>query len=162
MHWLYDWNQWNTFSFTRQVALLCFPFWPLFPQLWCYLSVAVWAFILSRSVVSDSLKPPGLQPARLLRPWDFPSTNTGAGCHFLFQEILLTQGLNLRLLRCRRVLYRWVPWEAPFESEHHLSSAKDTNQGYCTAQDIISEQFPGLSLPRLCNGVLGIEFAIIF
>ena len=28
-------------------------------------------------------------------------------------------------------------------------------------QDILSEQFPGLSLPRLCNGVLGVESAII-
>ena len=26
----------------------------------------------SRSVVSDSLRPHGLQPTRLLRPWDFP------------------------------------------------------------------------------------------
>ena len=26
----------------------------------------------SRSVLSDSLQPHGLQPTRLLRPWDFP------------------------------------------------------------------------------------------
>ena len=25
----------------------------------------------------------GLQPARLLRPWDFPGKNTGMACHFL-------------------------------------------------------------------------------
>ena len=25
----------------------------------------------------------GLQPTRLLCPWDFPGKNTGAGCHFL-------------------------------------------------------------------------------
>ena len=37
-------------------------------------------------------------PARLLCPWDFPGKNTGVGCHFLLQGILLTQGLNLRLL----------------------------------------------------------------
>ena len=27
----------------------------------------------------------GLQPTRLLRPWDFPGKNTGVGCHFLIQ-----------------------------------------------------------------------------
>ena len=37
----------------------------------------------SRSVVSDSLQPPGLQPARLLCPWDSPGKNTGVGFHFL-------------------------------------------------------------------------------
>ena len=35
----------------------------------------------SRSVVSDSLQPHGLQPTRLLRPWDFPGKSTGVGCH---------------------------------------------------------------------------------
>ena len=33
-----------------------------------------------------------------LGPWDFPGKNTGAGCHFLLQGILLTQGWNPRLL----------------------------------------------------------------
>ena len=33
------------------------------------------------SVMSDSLRPRGLQPARLLCPWDSPGKNTGVGCH---------------------------------------------------------------------------------
>ena len=37
----------------------------------------------SRSVMSDSLRPHGLQPTRLLRPWDFPGKDTGVGCHCL-------------------------------------------------------------------------------
>ena len=37
----------------------------------------------SRSVVSDSLRPLGLQPTRLLHPWDFPGKSTGVGCHCL-------------------------------------------------------------------------------
>ena len=37
----------------------------------------------SRSVVSDSSRPHGLQPTRLLRPWDFPDKSTGVGCHCL-------------------------------------------------------------------------------
>ena len=39
----------------------------------------------SRSVMSDSLRPHGLQPTRLLCPWDFPGKNTGVGCNFLLQ-----------------------------------------------------------------------------
>ena len=37
----------------------------------------------SRSVVSDSLRPRGLQPTRLLCGWDFPGKSTGVGCHCL-------------------------------------------------------------------------------
>ena len=33
----------------------------------------------SRSVVSNSLQPHGLQPTRLLCPWDFPGKSTGVG-----------------------------------------------------------------------------------
>ena len=40
----------------------------------------------SRSVVSDSLRPHGLQPTRLLRPWDFPGRSTGVGCHCLLPK----------------------------------------------------------------------------
>ena len=39
----------------------------------------------SRLVVSDSLRSHGLQPTRLLHPWDFPGKSTGVGCHFLLQ-----------------------------------------------------------------------------
>ena len=37
----------------------------------------------SRSVMSDSSWPHGLQPTRLLRPWDFPGKSTGVWCHCL-------------------------------------------------------------------------------
>ena len=39
----------------------------------------------SRSVVSDSEQPHGLQPTRLLCPWYFPGKNTGMGCHCLLR-----------------------------------------------------------------------------
>ena len=35
--------------------------------------------------MSDSVQPHGLQPSRLLRPWDSPGKNTGVGCHCLLQ-----------------------------------------------------------------------------
>ena len=37
----------------------------------------------SCSVMSDSSQPHGLQPTRLLGPWDFPGKSTGVGCHCL-------------------------------------------------------------------------------
>ena len=40
----------------------------------------------SSSVVSDSQRPHGLQPTRLLRPWDFPGKSTGVGCHCLLSK----------------------------------------------------------------------------
>ena len=42
------------------------------------LHVCVWT-----QVMSDSLQPHGLQPARLLCSWDFSSKNMGVGCHSL-------------------------------------------------------------------------------
>ena len=39
----------------------------------------------SRSVVSDSSRPHGLQPTGLLRPWDFLGKSTGVGCHCLLR-----------------------------------------------------------------------------
>ena len=39
----------------------------------------------SRSVMSDPQRPHGLQPSRLLCPWDIPGKSTGVGCHCLLQ-----------------------------------------------------------------------------
>ena len=50
------------------------------------------------SVMSDSLRPDGLYPAKLLCPWHSLGKNTGVGCHDLIQGIFLTQGSNPRLL----------------------------------------------------------------
>ena len=50
------------------------------------------------SVMLDSLQPHGLQPAKLLCPWDFPGKDTGVGRHFLLQEIFPAQELNPGLL----------------------------------------------------------------
>ena len=50
--------------------------------------VCVWVTL----VVSDSLKPHGLQLARLLCPWDSPGKNTAVGGHALLQ------GLNPHLM----------------------------------------------------------------
>ena len=64
---------------------------------------------VSRWVVSDSLRPHELRPARLLCPWDSPGKNTGVGCRALLQGIFWIQGLNLCLLN----LLHWQAGSLP-------------------------------------------------
>ena len=76
--------------------------------------------------MSDSLRPHGLQPARLFCPWDFPGKNTGMGYHSLLQGIFRTQGSNPGLLHCRWILYHSATRETSKKemilgsASHHL------------------------------------------
>ena len=36
--------------------------------------------------MSDSSRPHGLQPTRLLRPWDFPGKSTGVGYYLIIKK----------------------------------------------------------------------------
>ena len=65
--------------------------------------------VLSRSVISDSLRSHGLQPSRLLCQWDSPGKCTGVGCHALLQGIFPTQGSNL----CLFCLLHWQAGSLP-------------------------------------------------
>ena len=97
------------------------------PTLWQTLSIASFIFFYlkpfilleyswlpvnqwSCSVVSDSLQPHGLEPTRLLHPWNFPGKSNGVGCHFLLQGIFPTQGSNPGLLHYRQMLYHLSHW----------------------------------------------------
>ena len=63
---------------------------------------------LVTQVLSNSLRPHGLWPTRLLCPWDFLGKNTGVCCHALLQGIFPTQGWNQNLLHCGQILYHWA------------------------------------------------------
>ena len=63
------------------------------------------------SVMSNSLQPYGLEPARLLCPWGFSGKNAGGGCHALLQETFPTQGSNPHLLR---LFTTSATWEAHY------------------------------------------------
>ena len=63
-----------------------FPYWLYQPVIIRYLPSRC-AKVLSRSVVSDCLRPYGLQPAKLLYPWNSLGRNTGVSSHFLLQGI---------------------------------------------------------------------------
>ena len=61
---------------------------------------------VSRSIMSECMWPHGLEPTRLLYPWNSPGKNTGVGCCALLQGIFPTQGSNLSLMHFRQILYR--------------------------------------------------------
>ena len=67
---------------------------------------------VSHSVVSDSLWPYRLWPARFFCPWNSPSRNTEVGSHSLLPGIFPTQGSNPGLLHCGRVFTIWATREA--------------------------------------------------
>ena len=78
------------------------------PSLSEFLNSASLTHKYAHSVVSNSLQPCGLQPARLLCPWGFSRQKSWKSCHALFQGIFLTQGSSLHLLCLlteRQVLY---------------------------------------------------------
>ena len=58
---------------------------------------------VSHSVMSDSLRPHKLLPARLLCPWNSADKNTEVDCHSLLQRIFPTQGLSPGLLHHREI-----------------------------------------------------------
>ena len=67
--------------------------------------------LFSRSVVSNSMRTHGLQPTRLLHPWDFPGKSAGVGCHCLLQKKAERRRIDgFELWYWRRLLR--VPWTA--------------------------------------------------
>ena len=78
-----------------------------------------------------------LETTRLLRPRDFPGKSTGEGCHFLFQGIFPTQGLNLNLQHCRQMLYHLSHQESPSRRLGHLRSTRTETPMLRTLLDLI-------------------------
>ena len=92
--------------FSSSVEIHAFLFvWVHLQSLFRFSPLVRCASLLSRSAVSDSLWPPGLQPTKLLCPRDSPGKKTGVGCHFLLHKIFLIQGSNLCLLHFQQILY---------------------------------------------------------
>ena len=79
-----------------QILLSCLTKWYQTHGFWNATNLCIYSSMHSHSVVSNCCNY-GLQPARLLCPWDFPGKNTEVGCHFLLQGNFPTQGLKLGL-----------------------------------------------------------------
>ena len=95
-------------------SLVC---WHTFENIfWPYFCGTVFGFSMksenvSPSIISNSLLPYGLYPARLLCPWDFPGKNSGVGCHSLLQAssfriFLLVWNVMSSIFICEKETYR--------------------------------------------------------
>ena len=62
----------------------------------------------SHSVVSNSSRPHGLQPTRVLLPWGFPGKSTGVGCHCLLHQTLVDPKRHCDW----RLLANGTPWNS--------------------------------------------------
>ena len=94
-------------------------------------------YAFSRSVVFDSLHPYGLQPARLLCPWNSPDKNPGVGCHTLLQGIFLTQRLNpfpLHLLHWQMGSLALALSGKPKCMKHHIKNSSILDSSYFYTQ----------------------------
>ena len=86
--------------------------------------------------MSDSVRPYGWQPIRLLCPWDSPGKDTGAGCHFLLQ--------------CRKV---------KSESEVAQSCPTQRPHGLQPTRLLSPQDFPGKSAGVGCHRLLRVLVA---
>ena len=82
--------------YSHQFCAMSLLFYIIKLELICY--VHLYMLLLSCSVMSNSFVTPQPVAHQGLCPRDLPDKNTGVGCHFLLQEIFLTQGSNLHLL----------------------------------------------------------------
>ena len=64
--------------------------------------------------MSNSLQPHGLEPTRLLHPWNFPGKNTGVGCHFL---LLIQTQISIKMWYFLVIYFAYFPlWQMPPKS----------------------------------------------
>ena len=91
----------------------------------------------SYSVMSDSYRPHGLQPIRLLHPLDFPGKSTGLDCHCLLQ---ITHYLILMLMVftriCQCIQWNNLPRQCIWQTKR-LGSNRLVSGIYCI---ILSEE----------------------
>ena len=97
----------------------------------------------SRSVVSNCLWPPKLQPSRLLCPWNSPGKNTGVGCHFLLQGIYRTQGLNPGLLHWKQNLVVWARFLSWKGRCNRYSGLPAKYQASALSRGLVGEEWKG-------------------
>ena len=98
------------FEIASQLTLICFCFQKIDLHIMTakYTTVLFewkWKVNVNHTVISTSLWSHGLQPARLLCPWNSPGKSPGVGSHSLLQGIFPSQESNLGLLHCRQILY---------------------------------------------------------
>ena len=95
----------------------------------------------SRSVMSDSLWPRGLQPTRLLNPQNSPGKTTGVGCCFLLHGIFINPGIEL----------------AELTQDQGNRLFEGTNETLCAPEPRRKELWPHERLAQTCQECTGIS-----
>ena len=117
--------------------------------------------------------PYGLQPIRLLFPWNSPGQDTGVGSLSLLQGIFPSQGLNPGLTHCRWILYQLSHKGSPYTLKVKVKllspvrlfvtlwtvacqapppSTGFSRQGYCSPTRLLCPwDFPGKNTGVCCH-----------
>ena len=118
----------------------------------------------SHSVMSDSSRPYGLQPTRLLRPWDFPGKSTGVGHHCLLQLRVWSSlfigrecregNIQLDLAKIKRdQLWKFLEQTKPVQSfKVQFSSFCETNLTWVVSSSYLRKplaKFPKVAMRQL-------------
>ena len=99
----------------------------------------------------------GLQPVRLLCPWDSPGKNTGVCCHLLLQGIFPTQESNPCLLHSRQILYQQYilqyleTWSSRFGSPLNCKEIKPVNPKGNKFWIFVGRTDAEAETPRFCH-----------
>ena len=109
--------------------------------------------VLNRSVVSDSLRPHGLQPTRLSVHGDSPAKNTGVGCYAPLQRILPTQGSNWSLLHLLHWQAGSLPLVPPGKQAHFHTWKVKVTQLLGTPCKPMDYSIPGILQARILEWV---------
>ena len=107
--------------------------------------------MLPCSVMSDSLRPHGKQPTRLLCPWNFPGKSTGVGFHFLLQGIFPTQGSNPGLPCFRQTLYHLSHQGRQNTTGKSLIQSPLSRKRVFTASQVVRDLVSNLCQPVFLN-----------
>ena len=106
-------------------------------------------FIFSHSVMSNSLRPRGLQPTRLLCSQNSPGKNIGVSCYFLLQAIFSAQRSNPGLLHCKQILYSLShkggpggleKWERMGKTRNLFKKIRDTKGTFHVKQGTVKDR----------------------
>ena len=115
--------------------------------------------------MSDSQQPLGLQPTRLLRPWDFPGKSAGVVCHCLLRiyALLLLSRFNcVRLCATPEMAAHQAPPSLGFSRQEHwgchcllqcmkVKSKSEVDQSCPTPSDPMDCNPPGSSVHGICQ-----------
>ena len=102
----------------------------------------------SLSIMSDTQRSHGLQPLRLLCPWNFPGKSTGVGCHCL----LCILSYKIAIFSRDKIKTYKETWGHPYERErvannqfYHMVHKKEEGTYHPTEK--LTREMPGFLRP---------------